>query len=547
MPTLVQKTALRDDAIRRLVELGVFIPVSETEMYHGRTAKNGDGDFFVLSNYNNADNATGHLNINQVSALNMGDEKTAEKFAETRKREEGGNAEIHKIVPIESNLYMINTKLSKEEIQSKEVQSLLQELLIPDASKESISVKFEDREVFNRISKRMRFSGLFLNFIDRDTALKYIKDNQFNDKESEIAMQIVKAINSKLLCQTNIVEAIDRYMGGNYAKRLGKDGKMHALTHIIINGKYYDYSPEYISSFLSENNIIGRLKMVYSATISEKIDAYQIFALDKINTEKEVGERLRSAVDSYSVVSDLFMDKKGDLNLRMLSKTPEEIIEYVFSKSKTANYLFSEQTGVWENFKLGEHTESVLRFFDDNFSTYLPAKAKAMMKLVILCHDIGKPIVNEKGVRKGTPEEIEIYKKAAANMCKELGAKEPLSDFIIDFVFKTQKCTTEFYVLDNQNALEELDNSCKTLLKEYGIPDKDGLSESLTQFARILQTCDSGAYTIYGKTRKFGTDIYYQNANLKWSEEFVKTEQGYRFKQDTELIAGNRPYIKSRL
>lgn len=547
MSIIGEKRALRNEAIRELVKIGLLIPVSSVDLYHGRTNLDSK-DWVVLKNFNNGDNATGHLNTNLVPALNIAENKTASEFAAARERIEGGTREVHKIVPIEDNLYIINTEFDKNELKRKEVQSLMQELLAPDASKKSISVKFEDRKVFDSVSRRMRNNGLFVNFIDRDTSSKYIENNKFSEKERDIAMEIIKAINSKMLCQTNIIEAITRYMGGNYGKTMGKDGKLHPLGYIMIGGKKYDFSTEYISSFLSENNIIGRFSLTFSETLGKDIDAYQVFDLEKINTEKEVGERLRSAADSYSVVTDLFMDKKGNLNLMKLSKSPEEIMEYVRGKSRTADALFWEQVGLWEGFELGEHTESVLRFFDDNFSACLPARTRGMMNLMIICHDIGKPVALQKGIKRGTFEEVKIYKETAAAVCKELGAKEPLSDFIIDFIFKTQKHTTDFYVGKNPNALEELDASCKGLLKEYGIEDKEGLSESLTQFARVLQTCDSGAYTIYGKTRKTGTDTYFQNGNKAWSREFVNTEHGYRFEQDSKLVITDKlNYRKSHL
>jgi hypothetical protein len=52
--------------------------------------------------------------------------------------------------------------------------------------------------------------------------------------------------------------------------------------------------------------------------------------------------------------------------------------------------IFAGSAGVWEGFTLGEHTETVLRNFDETYADRMPVGLLAPMRLAILTHDIGK-------------------------------------------------------------------------------------------------------------------------------------------------------------
>ena len=61
---------------------------------------------------------------------------------------------------------------------------------------------------------------------------------------------------------------------------------------------------------------------------------------------------------------------------------------------KTPGYreIFEADAGNWEGYKLAEHTETVLRLFDDNYADKMPAATLPIMRMALLVHDVGKPV-----------------------------------------------------------------------------------------------------------------------------------------------------------
>ena len=69
---------------------------------------------------------------------------------------------------------------------------------------------------------------------------------------------------------------------------------------------------------------------------------------------------------------------------------PREIIELA-KQTQGFRDVFESDAGNWEGFKLSEHTETVLRLFDDNYADIMPASTLPIIRLALLVHDIGKP------------------------------------------------------------------------------------------------------------------------------------------------------------
>ncbi len=77
--------------------------------------------------------------------------------------------------------------------------------------------------------------------------------------------------------------------------------------------------------------------------------------------------------------------------------------------------------GELERFTLGEHTETVLRMFDETFADVLPAKLLPVMRLIILTHDLGKP----EAVRHGKKnDQKEFNLKEGGGFFNELGIEK---------------------------------------------------------------------------------------------------------------------------
>lgn len=506
-------------AFERLVELGVFIPLTKEKLYHGRANTTGE-EWRVLPNFNNGGNATGNRNLNKIPALNVAEEDIAKEFAQERALEYcDAQPEIHQITSTDP--YAVCVDLTKTELlNSQEVKGLISILAHPSVSKSAVKVPFTDKEIFERVSDELKHQQLFSSFVSEAKISTLVGDLGYDKKEERIARDIAKAINSHMYLPRALKWALRLYTSNN-------------LSVKTDDGGVYELSAEYFASFFAENHIVGLFQMVDSATLNKEIGAYQLFDLKKINTEKEIGARLRQAVNVYSPASKLIGGGIKEKSTRqMLTNTPENIIKSVIEKSPRIKEQFEGDVGLWEGFNLGEHTESVMRFFAQNFADVLPIETRAVMNLVVLCHDIGKAECVKLGVARNTPQEREVYKKYARILGEDLGVQPKLCDFVVDFVFESQKWTTEYYIKDNDNALSLLKKTCEQLLQKYGQRANKEIVNGLMQMARVLQTCDSGAYTLYAKTRKWDTVRYYHNGNADWTKGFVETELGYRFKKD---------------
>ena len=225
------------------------------------------------------------------------------------------------------------------------------------------------------------------------------------------------------------------------------------------------------------------------------------------------------------------------------AQSPKDVMEYALSlATDEIKTDFASTIGLWEGFTLGEHTESVMTFFQENFADTLNCskQTRAMLNLIIFCHDIGKAEEKRRVAAIGDDiypkEKFDLYNEKAVKFFKSLNIDEKdgekLALFITNLTQILERRTTNHYVRDMRNSLTKLDEECERILNEN---DFDSSEDSVKEFelvARVLQTCDSGAYTTYGKTRDAETNEYRPNLNKEWTKGFVATKYGYRFKKD---------------
>ena len=262
--------------------------------------------------------------------------------------------------------------------------------------------------------------------------------------------------------------------------------------------------------------------------------------LDDLSICKELTSKIANLIDDKDLIENF-------------SSTPKDVMEYALAKTNwTTKKDFASQVGLWEGFTLGEHTESVMLFFQENFVNKLPCDktTKAIIDLIIFCHDIGK--VQEKelesfGKKLSFQYKFEIYNQKTLAFLNDFKLKEKnkliLSYLITSIAKKLEQLTTSYYVLDNDGALPTLDEYSQKLLVGCGFEGTKTETDGLTTIARILQTCDGGAYTIYGKTRDERTNTYHYNYNTDWSLGFILTKNGYRFKKDAKKISFEKDEI----
>lgn len=239
-------------------------------------------------------------------------------------------------------------------------------------------------------------------------------------------------------------------------------------------------------------------------------------------------EEMASLVDNEEIVE-------------AFSQEPKDVMEYALSRAcGTLKNDFASQVGLWEGFTLGEHTESVMLFFKENFADTCPCNktTQAMMNLIIFCHDIGKVEEKDKEMYShvSLQEKFDFYEKNTILFLNDLEIEQDnvcvLAKLINYLTQSLEQVTTNYYVAKNLDLLPVLDEYSLKVLEKCGLDNSQKMVDGLSVMARVLQTCDGGAYTIYGKTRDARTNIYHQNFNWEWSLGFTLTKEGFRFKLD---------------
>jgi hypothetical protein len=101
---------------------------------------------------------------------------------------------------------------------------------------------------------------------------------------------------------------------------------------------------------------------------------------------------------------------------------------------------------------------------------------------------------------------------------------------LIDFVVnESQTYTTRHYTGKDPTASKELRNLCDEKLKELFGWSSEELVTGLVRICEMLQTCDSGAYILYGIIRDEGSGHYYHGGNSVWTKGFkAPTDLGRR-------------------
>lgn len=225
------------------------------------------------------------------------------------------------------------------------------------------------------------------------------------------------------------------------------------------------------------------------------------------------------------------------------ANTPKETMEYALSKARPElKKDFASGVGLWEGFTLAEHTESVMLFFQENFADTCPCdkETRAMMNLIIFCHDIGKAEEKRKYGTISPRDKYDLYWKKTVMFLNDLKLKQKdiqnLALFITTLTQPMERVTTSYYIDKNWGALDLLDEYSASLLEKCQLGTNQENVDGLSVMARVLQTCDGGAYTIFGKTRDAKTNTYRPNINEEWSLGFNNTEKGYRFNIDALQI-----------
>ena len=586
----------KQKALETLCTFGLFKRVADIQLHHGRA--NPDGRPFVVSNsYDNRISQAGDQNINAVSALSTAEDRDiAQQYAERRVRDlyyrnrVESEAEVHRIVSNDPYAVVVNLNWSSEavnEAQLAEINDALSKLALP-ASLEYAPVKLAwqrqpngsvkySRNDYTKEARRLlpQLPKDFSDVSDRgwiSTELKMgdvanifgIETPSFSDSEQSTS-RIAKYILGDMARVSNSRKLVMQYPG--MALNLIMSRKDQVKTD---DDRVIPLSLQYIANWASQNHIIGLQAGVSGASIGRNFDATYLLDLNKTKTPEQLeaeqrhcARRLgrlayslamepgRSPAEAIGVPGGGLMDVLTD----EMWVSPERIIaeasEVPLGIPGINKYwesfgdVFDADAGNWEGFTLGEHTETVLRNFENTYANQLPAKLLPIMRLSLLVHDIGKPVANYNNERA---KQDEYNRQWAMVFLARAGINARIAELVVNMITDGKRLAERAYT-DNArcgidhpdiNQLDNLRDFCFIQLQRYGLGNiTDGDIDGLAELCLILQTCDSAAYTTMGVTHDSDNPgLYYRNYP-SFEESFVSpvnmSREGARLKSAPDL------------
>lgn len=571
-------------AIETLKEVGLLVPLSELETFHGRVgSKSAEQEWGVDPTFANGGSDSGNDNVNKRPTLYTGEKALAQEFASERGREEvwaeyarllrekvalytpqqrqewlnrlngsqynkrvytledlnepgtirreAGNIgakltteeraalqataleqaratlqiETHQITSADSDAMVIDlgfdeTKLDK--LSLAQYQKALETLLVPVT--EGSPMRFEARDAAGSFSKLIRTEqkGTILASEVHEVATKIGVD----DKD---ALQLAGAYNAY------------RYMSRypvKFAKALLYNSSDIIMETVHIRGQDAEapINLEYVQRLLRNAHIVGVQQQVDSATVGRSISSISLFDLEKTDTvadierdRNEVWRRLGALAEGVQgmVPAELATTQPLLRELEDAHAKPEKLVDGAMQVAGY-NQIFEASAGNWEGYTLAEHTETVLRNFDENYAEKVPVELLAPLRLAILCHDIGKPAASARGEKHRQKE----YNLAQAkDFLTKLGIDTRLQGLIIAAIGDGADLAYRLDVVGDRDTapLAMKQFATDTMQQFFGTETvSNDQIRGFVNICRILQQCDGGAYTSMAITRRTGGGRY---------------------------------------
>ena len=505
----------RKRAIETLVKLGAISYFSDFELYHGRA---GDGSQWeVKTNFNNAGNATGNRNINKISGLYVAEEKIAKEFAQERVAQiYGTQPEVYKIVSTDKESILFNLMFRKSQLSASkqaEYEQAMRDITMSSVTQGN-PIRFEHRKawkiVANILEKRSKENNSWttdwcneiIEELKKNREIQQIFNFKLDDLK-KFVYDAVGSINANSYLQIDAQAVVNAYLKGSTS-----------LQNYPINSSY-------ISAWCDANHIVGTQQQVISATLNKVIDTCHIFNSKKIKEEKQYGQIMARMVNNYGAITtslNKVVKNKKDKEF-LINATPSEIMEHV-KQNKKCKELYEMDSGVWENWTVGQHTEAVIDFFDRYFADSVPEELIPFIKITMLAHDIGKG-VDVKNGKRNSPEALEQTK----HLFKSLGIKNDYADLIKFVISDSQQYTSSVLLTGRPKLINNLSfkMACENAIRNaFGrIPTKSEV-DAFKRVCVVLQQCDSGSYTYYAQIREGNQTI--TGGNLNFTNSFILDE-----------------------
>ena len=561
----------KERALETLCASGLFKRVADIQLYHGRASTDPVGSQFVVSNrYNNAVGPAGYRNLNAIPTLSTTEDRgIAGQYARQRvqdlfhRRGIKSRAEINRIVSNDPDAIVIDMDWDSQvasQAQIAEIRDALARLALP-ASLEHAPVELTwdvggDSEVKYHCYDYSKEARLLLPQLPRDFS-DVVDQGWHWFNESASSQSIAREFGIKLpdpgeanKSTAIVTEKILRNMASiANSRNLVQDDPGLALYRLMRNQPWVwetsdmPLNMQYIANWANENHIVGLQATVNSLAINKELRATYMIDLNKTKTPEQLESERQSranhlgrlacvlAMGPVKPPAERLAAPSGKLMDALVDEvwfSPERLVakasEVPLGVPGIGGYwesfgdVFNADAGNWEGFTLGEHTETVLRNFENTYANRLPARLLPIMRLSLLVHDIGKPVA----VYNGDKTKQDIYNRQWAMVfLARAGIDTKMAELVVNMITDGKRLIERAYT-DNArrgidhpdiNQLDNLRNFCFIQLQKYGlenitVSDIDGLAE----LCLILQTCDSAAYTTMGVTHDSDNPgLYYRN------------------------------------
>lgn len=409
--------------------------------------------------------------------------------------------EIHEIVSLDTDAAVIDEKFSASELNEDEQSRYFAALnTLALAVTEGAPLDFNDRHTLTPMIASVK-EHEFSDFLSTDDVAALASKSGVSETTVKA---FAGALNTRALSRVNPKFLVREFLRSteDIIEVSDEDGK----TPLSIS---------YIESWLRQNHIVGIKQGVKSATLGETITSISLFDLHKATTKEGLEKKMRKIQKTMGSIASSFEGEiDGDEHLlRLLEDAHAKPKALVDAAKEVEGFqeIFDMDAGNWEGFTLAEHTETVLDNFEQNYADELPVSMLAPMRLIILAHDIGKPIASQDG-RK---QDQSVYNvKYATEFFQKLGIDTKMSALMVSVLGDGAKLAFDIDVRKKGAPAEaKIDALADATMTEfYGEKPTEAQKSGYIEMCRMLQICDGGAYTTMGVTRRRQGIGRYRNA-----------------------------------
>ncbi|MGI6423186.1 MAG: hypothetical protein ACOX0X_01010 [Candidatus Dojkabacteria bacterium] len=477
----------RSIAIQELKNLKFLVPMSEMELFHGR-ASDGSTEWKVDPGYETENTST----VFKLPVLHTGSRELASAFASARHTDKK-KSEIHEIMSYDPNVYIVNLLTKRDDETKRKINECFKDLTIHHSVGSPIPFKY-------RKSAKPLLQALYKKkYLTFDQIEEFSQNNRFSDLTKQEVYGLSKQV---------VGSGISRYALENnpgYAFLLFLEQSDH---YPAPNGKF-PFDSDYIRRFCREYKIVGVTIGIHSGTLHKDIESTAIFDMGMVNkrelveksriNQREIMKRKFGAIAPYLPKEMLGIPNlKNERFLYELKRNYGRPYKIIQSAKRIGGYKehFEKKIGVWEGFTLEEHTETVLRNFEESFGDIIPVELLAPMRLAILVHDIGKPIAREGGHINKFREQ-QLNNAYAKQFLEELQVDDKLKRLILTVIGEGSAAIHDKLVNkipDNQTGIYDIATKAAIDFFDKERPSKSEVYSIISMFY-VLYYCDGGAYT----------------------------------------------------